>query len=372
MDTEEDNHNTSDVSRIFGSLPGLFSGAVYWQLLHIVVDLVTAVGVFATGANLVTITVYYRMGFADSTNISLTALALSDLGIALTTISSALGLLLPTIPDAKFTHEIFLTTSVHPHTLLSRISAMITTYLSIERYLCVLLPLKIKTIITPRRTLIVIVAIYGATFGLYPVLVIGYPIGWKFYPERNASLLGVVPNLHPTVVMLDNIVLFVVSTFLPCVTFFSVIVFTLLLSLTLQRSKAWRDANKYNSSNTQSADETGSKLTAKQSKEDRAVRMVLTIATVFIVTNIPSCIHMVAMAAVPGFSVTGRYSKLFLLMGVLYLGVDSVNSGANVIIYYRMSNKFRHAMISLFSSKTDQPRNSRRVKFSSKSQRDQE
>ena len=370
MDTEEDNHNTSDVSRIFGSLPGLFSGAVYWQLLHIVVDLVTAVGVFATGANLVTITVYYRMGFADSTNISLTALAVSDLGIALTTISSALGLLLPTIPDAKFTHEIFLTTSVHPHTLLSRISAMITTYLSIERYLCVLLPLKIKSIITPRRTLMVV--IFGATFGLYPVLVIGYPIGWKLYPERNASLLGVVPNLHPTVVVLDNIALFVVSTFLPCVTFFSVIVFTLPLSLTLQRSKAWRDANKYNSSNTQSADEDRLKLASKQSKEDRAVRMVLTIATVFIVTNIPSCIHMVAMAAVPGFSVIGRYSKLFLLMGVLYLGVDSVNSGANVIIYYRMSNKFRHAMISLFSSKTGQPRNSRRITFSSESQRDQE
>ena len=81
--------------------------------------------------------------------------------------------------------------------------------------------------------------------------------------------------------------------------------------------------------------------------------MVITIATVFIIAIIPSCTHNVFVMAVPGFTQTGRYSRVYDLAGMSFVGVNSINAGANVIIYYRMSHKFRHALLGLFGRRAD-------------------
>ena len=94
--------------------------------MTVVLGLDLTAGVFATGTNIVTIIIYFKMGFADATNISLIALAFSDLGIALTTITLCLGFILPPDLGVSFT-QLFLTTAAYPHALLSRVSALITT-----------------------------------------------------------------------------------------------------------------------------------------------------------------------------------------------------------------------------------------------------
>ena len=323
---------------------------MFQQMLSVALGLNLASGIFATVANVITITVYARLGFADSTNISLTALAISDLGIAITSITTCLGALLPLLPNANFTREIFLPISGNPHLLFSRVSALITTYLSIERYLCVLMPLKIKTIITPKRTLRAMVVIFGSTFCLvYPVQLVRYPPGWKFYPERNRTLLGILSNNNAAIVLLHKICLLIISTTLPFVTFLLVSVCTILLSLSLRQSKAWREANTPASSN----GDTGAETAREKSKEDKAVKTIITIATVFIVTSLPSCVFVIASVTIPGFHVGLRYYRLFYVLGMSYFGVNSINSGANVIIYYKMSRKFRNATLSLFHREID-------------------
>ena len=346
--------NTTSVSSGLKSLKGVLSEAVYWRILSVVLGVNITVGVFATGANIVTIIVYSRLGFSDSTNISLTALAISDLGIAVTVVITAIGTILPAMFDVPFTKDIFLTTTAYPHILLSRISAMITTYLSIERYLCVLLPLKIKTVITSKRTLVVMVIIFGITFSLYPNGLVRFGIGWTFDFKRNKTVLGVIPTKDPIVLRLHNLILLIFSVILPSVTFFLVVLCTILLSLNLKKSKLWRDANRYTPSNTaagtRSLESIGKSKTPKKhpSKEARAVKMVIAIATVFIVTSIPSCVHIFAVMLVPGFTAVGRYYRIFDVCGISYFGVNAINSGANVIIYYRMSYKFRSSMLALF------------------------
>ena len=81
--------------------------------------------------------------------------------------------------------------------------------------------------------------------------------------------------------------------------------------------------------------------------------MVITIATVFIIASIPSCTHFVIMMAVPAFNEGGRYSRAYKLAGMFFVGVNSINGGVNVIIYYRMSHKFRHALLGLFGRRAD-------------------
>ena len=351
--------NTTSASSGLNSLKGVLSEAVYWRILSVVLGLDITVGVFATGANIVTIIVYSRLGFSDSTNISLTALAISDLGIAVTLVITAVGMLLPAMFDVPFNDDIFLTTTTYPHNLLSRISAMITTYLSIERYFCVFLPLKIKTVITSKRTLVVMVIIFVFTFSLYPTGLFRFGIGWTFDFKRNRTVLGVIPTSDPIVLRLHNVTLLIVSIILPFVTFFSVVLCTILLSVSLKKSKLWRDANRYTPSNTAKGSESEPKGNWKSpkkqtSKEARAVKMVITIATVFIVTSIPSCVHIIAVMLVPGFTAVGRYYRMFDVCGLSYFGVNAINSGANVIIYYKMSYKFRSSMLALFFPKSDE------------------
>ena len=66
---------------------------------------------------------------------------------------------------------------------------------------------------------------------------------------------------------------------------------TILLALSLQKSKAWRDPHKSITANTQGKTGGHSDSQKSKPKEARAVKMVITIAVVFIVTIFPSSIH---------------------------------------------------------------------------------
>ena len=343
-----DRINSSDITVSSTTLPGVLSDVMHWRLLSFILALDMIAGVLATGANIFTIIVYFRMGFSDSTNISLTALAISDCGIAVTTILLTLCSLLPSIMAAPFTNGSCMSTSALPHVMLTRISALITMYLSIERYLCVRLPLHIKTIITPKRTFFAMAIITLGTFSYFPIGFIEYPVGWIFDVERNRTVLDAIPSTDPIVMLGGYIFIVAVGTAIPFVTFFAVVLCTILLSLSLQKSKAWREKNKNTSSKVIDTPDKDSKLPLKHSKEIRAVKMMITIATVFIVTSIPSCIHIILDIAVPGFTVYGRFNRIYDVIGLFAVGVDSINCGVNVIIYYKMSHKFRQAVMGLF------------------------
>ena len=348
MEISDVRSNLSDVTSDHEALPGVLSDALYRHMGNAVLGFGLIAGVFAVEANILTIIVYIKMGFFDSTNISLAALAISDFGVGITTISTALICLLAPLSSVPFSRYIVIPLSTYPHTLLARISALITTYISVERYLCVLLPLRIKTIITRKRTFIAMVILFGVTLLNYPVAYLRYPLGFKFDSKRNKTLFNLLPVTDQTFLFMTHIRTLIIHLMVPFVTFFVVLLCTILLSLNLQRNKAWRDANKYNplKSRTKAANESESE--ARQSKEIRAIKMVITIATVFIVTSIPACTQMVFMLAVPEFSESGRYYKLFDVIGMFYLAVNSINSGVNVIIYFTMSQKFKQATLLLF------------------------
>ena len=328
------------------------SETLYWYLMGLDIALNLIVGLFATGSNIVTIIVLKRMGFSDSTNVSLTALAISDLGSAVTAAMCALSIFLPNIPGAWFTSEIFTVFASQPHLMFSRISALLTTYISVERYLCVWLPLKVKHIITPKRTFVAMVTLFALPFAFNLHLSLSFPVGWKFYPEKNKTLLGLLPVKSQFIVVLDRIRRTLFSVPLPLMTSITVLFCTILLALELYKNKKWRDKNK--AAGKMANETSDAESAAMKSKETRAIERVIAITTVFIVSSIPSSIHVMVVLAVPDFSVYGAYSRMYLLTGLGYMLVDSLNCSANVIIYYRMSTKFKHAIRILLCNKAEQ------------------
>ncbi|GFO17341.1 chemosensory receptor a [Plakobranchus ocellatus] len=76
-------------------------------------------------------------------------------------------------------------------------------------------------------------------------------------------------------------------------------------------------------------------------KEERLVRMVVAIATIFIVSYIPTCIGILCSVIFDEFNMFGVYRRLFIVFGyILSLG-QPISGSVNILIYYKMASKFR-------------------------------
>ncbi|KAK3785492.1 hypothetical protein RRG08_048626 [Elysia crispata] len=188
---------------------------LFWSVMSVIPSLDVLTGIFAT------IIVYRRLGFTDSTNMSLTALAVSDLVVAVTTFNCVLAAVLPTIPNASFDSTMFMSTSSTVHVIFTRVSALITTYLSLERYLCVLLPLKVKNLVTPRMTFLAMLILFVSHHGPLLVNFFQYPIGWKTFPSLNRTFLVALPPRDEITMAFHDANEMYLSLLLPVLTFFT-------------------------------------------------------------------------------------------------------------------------------------------------------
>ena len=130
------------------------------------------------------------------------------------------------------------------------------------------------------------VTIFVITLGPMSVLVLNYPTVLMFFPERNGTILDVLPVNDGILIAANDVIRVYFSIFLPLLTFFTVTITTILLAVSLKKNKAWRDANR-SMAPTHIGHKTGDALlstpqpSAKQSKEAKAVKMVIAVATVF-------------------------------------------------------------------------------------------
>ena len=97
---------------------------------------VTIFGLFGNTANLI---VYYKMGLQDTTTINFFVLAISDFTVSVSTLAIQISRasILGATPPAAFVASFFIFAACG-------FGAMITALLSIERCLCIVLPLKVS------------------------------------------------------------------------------------------------------------------------------------------------------------------------------------------------------------------------------------
>ena len=102
----------------------------------------------------------------ETTNISLTSLALCNIGAIFTlqfysVVSNPWTLNSDLIFDPV---DFTITFSIYPHNYNTRVSGFITVYITLERCLCLLMPLQIKTFITRKISYSLMVIFYLVTF----------------------------------------------------------------------------------------------------------------------------------------------------------------------------------------------------------------
>ena len=123
-------------------------------------------------SNALVLAAYLKIGFLESINISYFALGISDIGVLGTTLWGAilnvLEFLEVNLPF--YALEISSPTMYFPGEGFEKTTSCITAYISLERCLCVLFPLHVKTFVTRKKTRIIIAIIFCiSSKSWYPV-----------------------------------------------------------------------------------------------------------------------------------------------------------------------------------------------------------
>ena len=305
------------------------------------------IGIAALGlaGNVLIIVTYLEIGFSESINISYFALSVSDI-LSIIFITWSAICFIPTFVDSEMPfipREFVIPTGGHTTAMFQKTTAWITAYISLERCLCVVFPLKIKAIAMPRRTVVVISVIFS--FAVLPLAVIAfytYVFEFKFDAPSNKTLLRVTYRKSPLSDALTSFNYIYKLVFMNFTSFGIVLVCAVVLAIQLNRSALWRlEKSSGGNIKTGASFESGEKAQRKYAKDVRVTQTVLAIATTFIFTGTFSTIKYVIAMTWPGFHPMGVYTKLFTFTSMLEFLVSLANSSVNFIIYYRMGTKFR-------------------------------
>ncbi|CAL1529998.1 unnamed protein product [Lymnaea stagnalis] len=302
------------------------------------------ISVLGIVGNIINIIIFTKQGFKDTVNISFFVLAVTDFLSLLTLLWVSICFFPPfRYSDLPFSStDIEYLTGGWPHIICSRTTGWITAFVTIERCLCIALPLKVKTIVTGRRVVMCIAVIVLFVIASVAPAYYTSRLAWTYNPLLNRTMLGLV--FTPDRNEVEEVAFAINSVFSPLGSFGAVVISTVILVVKLNEKTKWRQqsvADKDKNANI-------------STKEQKVVKMVVGISTIFIVTYTPAAIIFSAMAREPEFRLTGYYSNINIVVVSISFILEAVNGSVNIIVYYKMSTRFRICFLALFNIETSE------------------
>nr|NP_001191513.1 chemosensory receptor A [Aplysia californica]ACL13286.1 chemosensory receptor A [Aplysia californica] len=295
--------------------------------------------------NVINIVVFAKQGFQDSMNISLMGLAVSDLSSLVTMIWLSILCYKPLfyLSELPFDpRDIMYLTGSTTHSVFVKIATLITAFITFERCLCIAVPLKVKTIITPGRTKTIIISIYLAISLLMIPFFLGNRLEWVFDFRTNATVLKATYKAKREI--LEAITFLAQGAFATTFSFVFVICCTIVLVVKLNSKTKWRKATAAKSD--RATDGVGV-------KDQKVVKMVTFIAVIFIVCSVPPTLVFLYMVFDTDFRIDGVYRNLFLVVWSTTFLTETINSSVNIFVYLKMSSKYRAVFMKTFLNKQE-------------------
>lgn len=194
-------------------------------------------------------------------------------------------------------------------------------------------------IVTSKRVSLIIICVFIISLASTALVYSTDRLGMKHFPYRNKTLLGIVSTKDRGTV--EKVSIAINNVFMPFTAFLLIIICTITLVTELQAKAKWRQKSLQHSQA-----ETASNRNLKVAK------MVVTISTLFIVCFTPLNIGFIVMATVPELSLEGRHRNKLVILGSLGVILESVNSSANIFVYYNMSSRYKCVFQQLFRINT--------------------
>ncbi|GFO38451.1 chemosensory receptor a [Plakobranchus ocellatus] len=317
------------------------------EVRHILFTILVQVGQlviasFGILSNVVNIIVYFKMGFSETSSVTLTALALTDLLTEIWLVLMAASL------QSHYTGAQVTPLSVTIMYLLSTASnavlgygSWITAIISTERCLCIVFPLKVKSIFTVRRiTMLLTVVLIIQLVSIIPTYAT-IELTYVQSPLTNRSTLVLARSEYSLYV--ETITMFALFTIPSVICFSIVVICTIFLVVKLNQSAKWRQST---SNATQGQEGTMS------TKENRVVRTVVLICAIYIFCFAPNVLTVTTMAAYPDFNETDPYlGNLLSVCFIIAFPCHAICSAVNIFVYLGMSTKYRETFVKLFCPK---------------------
>lgn len=306
---------------------------VHYTSIINVVGICTIISLFGIFSNIVNMIIFQRLGFQETVNITLFATAISDLLSLTTTLWMAicynplfLSADLPFLPL-----EIQLPTGELPHVMAMNATSWLTAYVTLERCICITFPLKVKDIITPKRTKFIIVFIFIMVVSLQIPTYITARMAMKFDYGMNKSLLGLV--IQEEYVMVNAVSIYIVNVMGPFLSFSITVICSVVLVTRLYQKSKWRQ---------QSMIATGIGKDNSLGKKDRKVmKMILIVAVVFMACNTPGMLIFIMTAENPEMTPAGSLANNYYVAVSFALVFEAVNASVNICVYYNMSSRYK-------------------------------
>ncbi|KAI8786118.1 FMRFamide receptor [Biomphalaria glabrata] len=298
------------------------------------------IGLVGIVANIVTIIIFIQNGIVDSVDVTLAALAISDVGALIT--SQFYNIMInPWSLSVQFpfeTFEVVTLVSFFPHGYFIRVSGLITSYAAFERCLCVVFPMKVKNLISCKKSMVINVTIFILSITNICTPYNFLYFDWVFTPERNSTVLRVVTRENYAEPISHSYLYS--DVFVPYFTFSVLITCTVTIAITLNRSARWKTSF--------SSEKTGKAAKKATLKELKVVRMLTVVSAIFIVCLIPLSATLTAVAFVNDLSILGPYFKVARLCYSVSFMTETVSSTMNPFVYFKMSSKYRRGFLKLF------------------------
>ncbi|KAH9508913.1 hypothetical protein Btru_050463 [Bulinus truncatus] len=177
-----------------------------------------------------------------------------------------------------------------PHLIFSNTTCWITLYISLERAVCVLLPLKAKLLVSTKKTMSVLTMIVCSTLAINVPYVFYCDGVWLTDPVNNASAIFV--NVEtPTAQLLHMIIVLAEAHLLSSVSMVAVSIATVVMIVQLRVSSTWRVKTFHAGRDAQSSNL--KKAMAKKDKE--VVKLVISVTLVYLASYASSNITALAI-----------------------------------------------------------------------------
>ncbi|GFO26306.1 peptide receptor gpcr [Plakobranchus ocellatus] len=314
---------------------------IFLNLRQIIFWSILSISIFGVIGNMLIILVYIRLGFSETIHASYVALAVSDLLSVLSVNWIAIcntpliNLLLNRLSIVTNLSQFIQITGARPHLVFSKTTALITAWISMERCLCVVFPMKVKLIITRTVNTVVLVMIFIIGCGPSMISYIAVRSELREDPLKNQTRLFffVSGNDHP----LNVSAYFLYYVAFPVFSWVVVIVNTTVLIIKLKQSANWRKQHlKFPTTSATQSTTSG--------RTNRVTKTVVIVASIFIACSLPFSLTFSAWTFLPEFYRKAKFRDLFLLNSSLVFLLSEVNSSVNIIVFTIMGARFRSAL----------------------------
>ncbi|KAI8786121.1 FMRFamide peptide receptor frpr-18-like [Biomphalaria glabrata] len=295
------------------------------------------IGIAGIVGNVINILNFQKQGLQDSVNVTLTALAVSDIGALFfqLLVNILFNPLWRRVQLPFSSSSVLAMVFFYPHGYFIRVSGFITAFAAFERCLCVVLPMDVKRIITRNVAVVVNIIIFIVLLlYLYPEHSVVY-MDWLNIPALNRTVLTFVFRENFEMVMTyTNITN---DLFIPYITFLVLIICTVVIVIQLKSKSKWRQSLLEHKLSR------GSK-TELSIKDKKAVIMLTVVSVLYVSCLTPQCVLITVIGFMQDLKVEGPLWDISLMTISFSSLLETINCSVSFIVYYKMSSKFKETL----------------------------